>query len=180
VKKIILGSGVAMLMLAGSAQAIEGSVQVGERFTNMSVGLGTTTPGLSLSGNWLRSDHDGNVSGLGLGYNIGIGSVFLSPGVKAMYISPKDTKDGYSVAVGGGVQVPVTNMLGVYGEYYYSPESFSSRIDRYQEASAGVSFSPITLLDVRVGYKYLAMDGKNGRKDNVLANGPYMGASLRF
>ncbi|KOC88605.1 YfaZ family outer membrane protein [Winslowiella iniecta] len=179
-KKIILSSGVAMLMLAGSAQAIEGGVQVGEHYTNLNLGLGTTTPGLSLSGNWMRSDHDGKVSGLGLGYNIEVGSVFLSPGVKAMYISPKDTKDGYAVAVGGGVQVPVTNMLGLYGEYYYSPDSFSSRIDSYQEASGGVSFSPISLLDVRVGYKYLAMDGKNGRKDNVLADGPYVGASLRF
>ncbi|MBP2169377.1 opacity protein-like surface antigen [Erwinia toletana] len=178
--KIILSSGVAMLLLAGSAQAIEGGVDVGEHYTNLNVGLGTTTPGLSLSGNWMRSDHDGSVSGVGLGYNIEVGSVFLSPGVKAMFISPQDAKDGYAVAVGGGVQLPVTKMLGVYGEYYYSPDSFSSRIDSYQEASAGLSFTPISLLNLRVGYKYLALDGKDGRKDNVLADGPYIGGSVRF
>lgn len=179
-KKIILSSGVAMLMLAGSAQAIEGGVEVGKHYTNLNLGLGTTTPGLSLTGNWLRSDHDGKVSGLGLGYNVEVGPVFLSPGVKAMFISPTDTKDGTAVAVGAGVQLPVTSMLGLYGEYYYSPDAFSSRIDSYHEASAGVSFTPISLLNVRVGYKYLAMDGKDGHKDNVLADGPYVGASLRF
>lgn len=179
-KKILLSSGVAMLMLAGSAQAIEGGVDVGEHYTNLNLGLGTSTPGLSLSGNWMRSDHDGKVSGLGLGYNLEVGSVFLSPGVKAMYIDPKDSDDGYAVAVGGGAQVPLNDMFGLYGEYYYSPDSFSSHIDSYQEASGGLSFTPISLVNVRVGYKYLSMDGKNGRKDNVLADGPYVGASLRF
>ncbi|WP_241199775.1 YfaZ family outer membrane protein, partial [Erwinia billingiae] len=43
-----------------------------------------------------------------------------------------------------------------------------------------VSFQPISLVDVRVGYKYMTMNGKDGRKDNVIADGPYVGASVHF
>lgn len=170
----------ALLALAGSAQAIEGGVSVGERYTDVRVGLGTNTPGFALSGDWLRSDHDGNVGSLGLGYNVAIGDLFLSPGVKVMSTNPKDSKDGYGVAVGGGLRYPVTKMFNIYGEYYYSPDSFSSHIDNYQEASGGVSFQPISLVDVHVGYKYMTMNGKDGRKDNVIADGPYVGAALHF
>lgn len=170
----------ALLALAGSAQAIEGNVDVGQNYTHLRVGLGTNSPGFALSGDWLRSDHDGNVESLGLGYNIAIGDVFLSPGVKVMSTNPKDSKDGYATAVGGGVSMPLTSTFKLFGEYYYSPNSFSSHIDNYQEASGGVSFQPISLLDVRVGYKYMTMNGKGSRKDNVIADGPYIGASVHF
>ena len=170
----------ALLALAGSAQAIEGGVDVGRDYTNVHAGMGADSPGLALTGNWLRSDHDGSMGSLGLGYNVGLGDIFITPGVKAISTNPTDSKDGYAVAVGIGASVPVTNMFNVFGQYYYSPDSFSSHIDDYQEASAGVSFKPISLVDVRVGYQYLAMNGKDGRKDNVIADGPYVGASVHF
>jgi len=176
----ITAGALALLALAGSAQAIEGGIDVGRDYTNLHAGLVTTTPGFALSGNWLRSDHDGSMGSLGLGYNVGLGDVLISPGVKAISTNPSDNKDGYAIAVGVGASAPITNMFNVFGQYYYSPDAFSSHIDNYQEASAGVSFQPISLVDVRVGYQYLAMNGKNGRKDNVIADGPYVGASLHF
>lgn len=180
-KKLAMTTGaLALLALAGSAQAIDGSVNVGKRYTDLHLGLGTSTPGFALSGDWLRSDHDGNVGSLGLGYNVAFGDIMLSPTIKAMSTNPKDARDGYAIAVGGGVKVPVASMFNVYGEYFYSPDSFSSHIHDYQEASAGVSFQPVSLIDVSVGYKYMAMNGKDGRKDNVVANGPYVGAALHF
>ncbi|WP_067704407.1 YfaZ family outer membrane protein [Erwinia sp. ErVv1] len=175
-----LAGAVAIFALAGPAQAIEGGVDVGEHYTNVRVGMGTTSPGFALSGNWLRSDHDGNAESVGLGYNVAVGDLFLSPTVKVMSTNPTDSKDGYAVAVGGSAQYAVTSMFNVFGEYYYSPDAFSSHIDDYQEASAGVSFQPISLVDVRVGYKYMTMNGKDGRKDNVIADGPYVGAALHF
>lgn len=170
----------ALLALAGSAQAIEGGVDVGREYTNLHAGLGTTSPGFALTGNWLRSDHDGSMGSLGLGYNVGLGGVFLTPGVKAISSNPRDNRDGYAIAVGLGVSVPVTNMFNIYGQYYYSPDAFSSHIDNYQEASAGVSFQPVSLVDVHVGYQYMALNNRDGRKDNVIADGPYIGASLHF
>ncbi len=68
-KQLVTGSALGLVLLSGAAQAIEGSVDVGEHNTNLNVGLGTTSPGLFLKGNWLRSDHDGSTYGLGLGYN---------------------------------------------------------------------------------------------------------------
>lgn len=180
-KRVAMTTGaLALLALAGSAQAIEGGVSVGKDYTDVHVGLGTNTPGFALSGDWLRSDHDGNVESLGLGYNVAVGDVFLSPTVKALSTNPKDTRDGYAIAIGGGVKVPVTSMINVYGEYFYAPDATSSHIDNYQEAAAGVSFQPISLVDVSVGYKYMSLNGKDGRKDNVVANGPYVGAALHF
>ncbi len=170
----------ALLALAGSAQAIEGGIDVGRDYTNLHAGLGTTSPGFALTGNWLRSDHDGSMGSVGLGYNVALGDIFLSPGVKAISTNPQDNKDGYAVAVGLGVSVPVTPVFNVYGQYYYSPDAFSSHIDNYQEASAGVSFQPISLVDVHVGYQYMTMNGKDGHKDNVIADGPFVGASLHF
>nr|MBA2814132.1 antiholin-like protein LrgB [Candidatus Pantoea persica] len=77
---------VSSLLLSGAAQAIEGSIDVGEHNTNLNIGLGTTSPGLFLKGNWLRSDHDGSTYGLGLGYNVDIGRLLMAPTAKT--ISP--------------------------------------------------------------------------------------------
>ncbi|MCK8245495.1 YfaZ family outer membrane protein, partial [Erwinia amylovora] len=38
----------------------------------------------------------------------------------------------------------------------------------------------ISLVDFSVGYKYMALNGKDGRKDTVVADGPYVGAALHF
>ncbi|MFP3373892.1 YfaZ family outer membrane protein, partial [Pseudomonas sp. SIMBA_068] len=78
--------------MSGAAQAIEGSVDVSEHNTNLNVGLGTTTPGLFLKGNWLRSDHDGSTYGAGLGYNVDFGPLRLAPTAKAIFTHPEDGK----------------------------------------------------------------------------------------
>ena len=128
----------------------------------------------------MRSDHDGDVSGLRLGYNIEVGSVFLTPGIKAMWIDPEDGKDGFAAAVGAGVSFPITKMLGLYGEYYYSPESLYRSPRQLSGSLRRHQLYADLLLNVRVGYKYAELNNKGDRKDNVLADGPYIGASLRF
>ncbi len=77
-KQLVTGSALGLVLLSG-AQAIEGSVDVSEHNTNLNLGLGTTTPGLFLKGNWLRSDHDGSTYGAGLGYNVDFGPLRLAP-----------------------------------------------------------------------------------------------------
>ncbi len=72
-KQLVTGSVLGLALLSGGAQAIEGSVDVGEHSTNLNLGLGTASPGLFLKGNWLRSDHDGSTYGLGMGYNLDVG-----------------------------------------------------------------------------------------------------------
>lgn len=84
------------------------------------------------------------------------------------------------MALGGAAHYSFNSMWGLYGEYYYAPESFTDQLDSYQEAGGGLSFTPVSLLNLRVGYQYIELNNKDGRKDNVLVDGPYVGASLRF
>lgn len=179
-KVVALTAGAALMLAVSSAQAIEGSVDVGKDYTNLNVGMGTSTPGLFLNGNWMRSNDDGSLAGLGLGYNFGFDQLMLSPGVKAMYVNPRHGSDGYTAAIGAGAQFSLTKMFGLYGSYYWAPDAFSHNIDSYEEIQGGVSFTPISMLNIHAGYQYVTLDGKGHNKDSVLADGPYIGASLRF
>ncbi|OON41688.1 porin [Izhakiella australiensis] len=179
-KVVALTGGLVLLAAATSAQAIDGSVTVGKKYTNINAGLGTSTPGLFLNGNWMRSNDDGNLVGLGLGYNFAYDGLMLSPGVRTMYVNPRDSKDGYANAIGLGARYAFNSQFGVYGSYYWAPESFSHNIDSYQDIQGGVSFSPISMLTLNAGYQYLVLNGEHNNKNNVLADGPYIGASLHF
>jgi len=179
--KILAAGAVASLMFAAaSANAVSVIAEVGEHYTNLGFGLGTTTPGLGLTGNWAHNDDNGDVAGLGLGYNIPLGPFMATAGGKGLYMGPKNGSDGYAVALGGGLQLPVGSMFRLYGDYYYSPDSLSSGIGNYSEASAGVSLTAIPMVTVSVGYRYMAMDGKDGDRDNIVADGPYVGGALNF
>ncbi|WP_017347313.1 YfaZ family outer membrane protein [Pantoea sp. A4] len=180
IKQLVTGGVLGLALISGAAQAIEGGVNVSERSTNLNLGLGTSSPGLFLNGNWLRSNDDGSVFDAGVGYNVDVGPLRLAPGAKAIFTNPHNGRKGFAVAVGAGAQYSFNNMWGLYGEYYYAPESFSTHLDNYKEISGGISFTPISLLNLRVGYQYAELDNKGSRKDNVLVDGPYVGASVRF
>ncbi|QWA12070.1 hypothetical protein GTU79_04680 [Sodalis ligni] len=179
--KILAAGAVASLMFAAaSASAASVTGEVGEHYTNLGFGFGTTTPGLALTGNWAHNDDNGDVAGLGLGYNIPFGPFMATAGGKGLYMGPKDGDEGYAVAVGGGLQLPVAGLFSLYGDYYYSPESLSSSIGNYTEAGAGVRLTAIPVVTVSVGYRYMAIDGKDGDRDNIVADGPYIGGAFNF
>ncbi len=60
---------------------------------------------------------------------------------KGIYTNPNDGDEGYAAAVGGGLQWKIGDSFGLFGEYYYSPDSLSSGIDSYQEANAGARWT---------------------------------------
>ncbi|MFV8757860.1 YfaZ family outer membrane protein, partial [Yersinia enterocolitica] len=78
-----------LLLVAGSASAISLNGEVGSDYTNLGFGMGTNTGGLAISGNWARSDHDGDVYGLGLGFNLPLGPLMATVGGKGIYMSPE-------------------------------------------------------------------------------------------
>jgi len=169
-KKLLLaGAAASLMMVAASASAISVNGEIGEHYTNLGVGFGTTTPGIALSGDWTHNDDDGDVAGLGLGYNIPLGPFMATVGGK-----------GYAAAVGGGLQLPVGGLFSLYGSYYYSPDSLSSGISNYKEGDAGIRLTAIPLVTVSVGYRYLALDNKDGKRDNILADGAYLGGAVNF
>ena len=180
-KKILVAGAAASLMFAAaSANAISVNGEVGEHYTHLGVGFGTTSPGLALSGDYTHNDDDGDVAGVGLGYNIPLGPFMATVGGKGLYTNPKDGDEGYAAAVGGGLQLPIAKMFTLYGDYYYSPDSLSSGLAHYEEANAGIRLTAIPLVTVSVGYRYMAMDGKDGNRDNVVADGAYLGGAINF
>lgn len=179
--KKIAYMGVAALILASAgANAVSLSGQVGEHYTNLGVGMGTETSGLALSGNWAHSDDDGDIASAGLGYNIPLGPFMGTVGGKGVYLNPNSGSEGYALAVGGGLGWQISDSFRVFGEYYYSPDSLSSGVENYKEANAGARFTIFRPLSVEAGYRYVDMTGKDGKRDNTVADGPYVGVNASF
>ena len=167
-------------MLAGGAQAVSVNGQIGKDYTSLGFGLGTETSGIAVSGNWAHSEDDGDIAGLGLGYNLPLGALLATVGGKGIYLNPDVGSEGYAVAVGGGLQWKIANSFSIFGEYYYSPDSLSSGIKEFREASAGARYTIMRPFTIEAGYRYIDMAGKDGRRDSVVADGPYLGASASF
>lgn len=178
-KSVIVGLA-GMLFVSATVNAMSISGQAGEDYTNLGVGFGTESSGLALSGNWMHNDDDGDAVGLGLGLNIPLGPMLAMVGGKGIYTNPKDGEEGYAAAVGGGLQWPIGDSFRVFGEYYYSPDSLSSGIDSYEEANAGARWTLLRPLSIEAGYRYLNLAGKDGNRDNAIADGPYVGVNASF
>lgn len=179
--KTILGLSIASLLLASAgANAVSVGGQIGEHYTNLGFGMGTETSGLALSGNWAHNDDDGDIAGLGLGYNIPLGPFMGTVGGKGVYLNPKAGTEGYAAAVGGGLAWQMTDSFRIFGEYYYSPDSLSSGVNDYKEANAGARLTIMRPLSIEAGYRYIDLTGKDGRRNNAVADGPYVGVNASF
>ena len=179
-KKSIFAALAGMMFVSTAAHAISFSGQAGEHYTNLGVGFGTESTGLAVTGNWLHNDDDGDAAGLGLGLNIPLGPFLATVGGKGVYTNPNNGDEGYAAAFGGGLQWKICDSFRLFGEYYYSPDSLSSGIDSYQEANAGARFTIMRPLSIEAGYRYLNLAGKDGNRDNAVADGPYVGVNASF
>ncbi|CAH5096002.1 YfaZ family outer membrane protein [Klebsiella oxytoca] len=179
-KKSIFAALAGMMFVSTAAHAISFSGQAGEHYTNLGVGFGTESTGLAVTGSWLHNDDDGDAAGLGLGLNIPLGPFLATVGGKGVYTNPNNGDEGYAAAVGGGLQWKIGDSFRLFGEYYYSPDSLSSGIDSYQEANAGARFTIMRPLSIEAGYRYLNLAGKDGNRDNAVADGPYVGVNASF
>ncbi|MEN8470940.1 YfaZ family outer membrane protein, partial [Enterobacter cloacae subsp. cloacae] len=48
------------------------------------------------------------------------------------------------------------------------------------EANAGARWTIMRPITIEAGYRYLNLAGKDGNRDNALADGPYVGVSAGF
>lgn len=88
-------------------------------------------------------------------FNVPLGPFTATVGGKGIYTNPNDGDEGYAAAVGGGLQWKIGDSFGLFGEYYYSPDSLSSGIDSYQEANAGARWTIMRPITIEAGYRYL-------------------------
>jgi len=179
-KKLQLACVLGLLAASASANALGVSGEVGKEFTYFGAGFGTETGGLFINGNYAHNDDNGDTAGLGLGVNIPVGPFMASVGGRAVYLNPKNQSEGYALAGGGGFSWPVTSSVSLYGDYYYSPDSLSSRVKDYKEANIGASWTVMRPISVQGGYRYIGLGGKNGDRTRTVADGAYVGVSARF
>ena len=121
-----------------------------------------------------------NGAGVGLGLNLPLGPLMATVGGKGVYTNPNYGDEGYAAAVGGGLQWKIGNSFRLFGEYYYSPDSLSSGIQSYEEANAGARYTIMRPVSIEAGYRYLNLSGKDGNRDNAVADGPYVGVNASF
>ncbi|KEA50018.1 MULTISPECIES: YfaZ family outer membrane protein [Mangrovibacter] len=168
-----------LFAVSGSASAIGIYGQAGHKYTSIGVGMGTSTSGVALSGDWTRHNDDGYIADLGLGYNLPVGPAMVTLGGKGLYIKPDQGKTGYALGIGGGLSVPVVSHVSVFGQYYYAPDAFASGIDSYQEVQAGGRWMVFRPLTVEAGYRYMSLKDRNDNR-NTIIDGPYLGVSAAF
>lgn len=171
----------ALTALSGSALAMGGSIEQGKNFTNLNLEMGKSSSGLYAESNWLKNTDDGTqTGGVGAGYNLEVGPVMLNAGAKAIYIGPKKGDNGVAFPIGGGVSVALTDNIRVFGEGYAASEGLNNSVKNYVEANGGVSWSPISLVTLKVGYRHVSVDGKDGRPNHTLIDGAYIGGGVNF
>lgn len=179
--KAIKIAALSALLVSGSTFAMGLSFEGGKNWTNLEAEMGKSSSGFYLQGNWLKNVEDGSqTGGAGIGYNLGLGPVMANVGVKALYIEPKEGDDGVAFPIGGGLTLNLTDSLALFGEGYVAPEGLNNSVKNYTEANAGVSWSPISLVTLKAGYRYAGVDGKHGRPSHSLYEGPYASASVNF
>ncbi|MGM3161254.1 YfaZ family outer membrane protein [Dickeya undicola] len=180
-KKWVIACAGSLLLATVSAHAVSISGEAGRNYTGVGAGFGLGVPGLSGNAGWDHNDkHSNDVYSAGLDYTFALSNASLKVGAKGLYLNQNRFKDGYGVALGGGLQVPVTRSISLYGEGYYSPDAFSSHVDHYVEARGGVRWQPFRPLSLDVGYRYINMASGEEGNDNRVADTAYVGVGLNF
>ncbi|OTA17311.1 porin [Xenorhabdus vietnamensis] len=171
---------VSLLFITGAANAFSVDVQTGKHNTSTFVGIGDKNAGLSMTGNWTRSDHNGQLGSIGLGFGLPVWRLAVNVGAKGLYLSPKDGKDGAALAVGAGLSWAVLPCLSLYGEAYGSPSGLTSGMDSYTEASGGVRYTLFKPVHIDGGYRVIDIKGNNGNRSNKISDGFYAGIGVSF
>lgn len=170
-----------LIATSTSSFAMGVTAEQGKNFTNLTAEMGKDSSGIYLEGNWFKNTRDGaQLGGAGAGYNLDLGPVMVNLGAKATYLGPKKGDNGVVFPIGGGVSYAVTDSVKLYGEGYSAPKSLANSVKNYAEANAGISWTPVTPVTLKAGYRYAGVDGKDGRPGHTLVDGLYVGGGVIF
>ncbi|MBD8109431.1 YfaZ family outer membrane protein [Erwinia persicina] len=170
-----------LLCASSSAMALGVTAEQGKNYTNINAEAGKSSGGLYLESNWVKNTRDGvQIGEAGTGYNLELGPVLLSAGVKAAYIGARKGDNGVAFPVGGGVRISLPDNFALYGEGYSAPEYLTNSVKNFVEADGGISWTPMTPLTLKAGYRYAGVDGKDGRPGHTLIDGPFIGGGVTF
>lgn len=170
-----------LIMASGSALAMGFTAEQGKNFTNLNMEIGKSSSGLYAESNWIKNTHDGSqLGGVGVGYNLALGPLTANIGTKAVYLGPKKGDNGVAFPICGGIDLALTDSIHLYGEGYSAPEGLTNSVKNYVEANGGISWTPLTPLTIKAGYRHASVDGKDGRPGHTIIDGAYVGAGVTF
>ncbi|MFV9671169.1 YfaZ family outer membrane protein [Pantoea sp. KXB45] len=179
-KMSIISLGV-LLCVSSSAMAMGLTAEQGKNYSVLDAEMGRSSGGIYLDSQWIKNTSDGvQIGQAGTGYNLELGPLMLTAGVKATYIGGKKGDDGVAFPVGGGIKLSLPADFAIYGEGYSAPEGLANSVKNFVEADGGISWSPLGPLVLKAGYRYAGVDGKDGRPGHTLIDGPYIGGGLTF
>ncbi|WP_158674491.1 YfaZ family outer membrane protein [Candidatus Pantoea edessiphila] len=187
-KKFITGSTLILLScFAQIANSNEGSITSGLDNSLLSLGIGSNTGGVFLKSNLLSNEVKGNTLDVGLGYNIDIKSLQLSPSVKSVFTRYEEATDGTSLSLGIGAKTRYrfNSHWSIYSQYHYAAECFSSKYpNTYHEISSGIIYTPDSIFSLDLGYRYVRLNNNSPSKsyaaNEYLAKSPYLGVLIKF
>ena len=117
-------------------------------------------------------------SALAMGGSIEQGKNFTNHNLEIGKSSKGD--NGVAFPIGGGVNVALTDSIHVFGEGYVAPDGLNNSVKNYVEANGGVSWTPVKPVTLKVGYRHVSVDGKDGRPNHTLIDGAYVGGGVSF
>lgn len=178
----LIGCAMMAMFSIPAAQAMDGMVSTGTHFTDVNIGMGQQSSGLYINGGWVKNNQNGReVAGAETGINLPVGPAMFNLGVQANYIKGSTgAGEGVVFPVGAGVKLPLVHGVGVYASAYSASRQLSNSAKNYLDVDGGLSWTPIDLVTLKAGYRYIGMDGKNNRPNERLVEGPYVAGQLNF
>lgn len=166
---------------AFSAQALEMGASLGTEYLELNTKFAPEDNGLFFTGSWTKNYEGGsNVGGVGIGYQISRNRFDLYTGLKALYIAPGKGDNGFAAPIGAGVRIHLSENVYAYGEGYVAPRGLNNVVENYTEVDAGLALKAQDNLDVKVGYRYMGVNGKSSTPNHTLLDGAYIGAAYKF
>ena len=109
--------------------------------------------------------------------NIGVGFGTESTGLALSGNWTHNDDDGDVAGVGLGLNLPLGPLMAtVGGKGVYTNPNYGD--DGY--AAAGARYTIMRPVSIEAGYRYLNLSGKDGNRDNAVADGPYVGVNASF
>ncbi|MXP51072.1 YfaZ family outer membrane protein [Pantoea sp. SoEX] len=190
-KRFITGSTLSLILLSSLTQivhAAEGSIFLGRYGTMLSIGSSTKNTGSFFNGRFLYNNIKSNVFDIGVGYNININSFQISPSIKTIFNKYEESlaETTMSLGLGAKARYKFNSHWSIYGQYNYAKECCALKTIRnsYQEINSGISYTPISVLSLELGYRYIRLNNnspsKSYRSTEYLTKTPYLGVSMVF
>ncbi|PPI87904.1 hypothetical protein CRV12_01655 [Candidatus Pantoea edessiphila] len=191
-KRFITGSTLSLIIFSSLTQTVHASeigVNIHRDSGVLSLETGINTPGIFLNSNFAYNPANitTGMLDIGVGYNLDIDSLRISPSVKTVMGLHTQSSNKYLIflGLGGKASYALSSHWSIYGQCHYALQVFKAKtINPYYEMDGGIKYSPNSTVSLDIGYRHVVLN--NEIPSNVyvpteyLAHNPYLGISISF